>query len=499
VGQVDAASPNQSGVDRPAIRHLERPINAARQTTLLELLSDLADQETGLLEKSDYDALLALEKRRLDAILELNTSHLPAEKIVAADVRRLSPGEARLSGGVTREETTSGEGLSGWTNESTASWQIQDVQPGYYAAQLVYSLPPEPAPPPAEEEAPDDIIACGEAAHFLSDRENVLTATIEPPNTPAGICSVPLGILTLTDTTADIQLRVVQTSGGGMMNLKALCLTRTAKPTSEFLPVDQSASSGFDRLMEEHRKAIVALREPIDQSYLEQLQRLHEELETKGKKDAATQVMEEWKQTQNAKSALLAHGLALTPSTGKSGPVAETATALPTEEIRNLRGCRIVGQPEAGDRFTVRHQRRQFQVRLLFVRCPNPGTPPDAELAAYFKIDPMHIPAVADMARTLTSELLTDTRFTLITKSEPRKGQPLTAVVQIPAVGCLQKLIVAEGLGALRAENMPVPSLELEVFADHILPQTEEAAKRARRGAWQFRPASGQGSNQRDG
>lgn len=491
--------------------HFEGRIDQARASFLLARLEELATREKQLLEKSDYEGLIVLETQRTAVIAELTTSLLSADKMAAAGAIVLNPDQARLSGEVTRGDSVSAKGLSNWGEESSSSWQVEEIEPGYFAVQILCSPPEESRQPDekvqrfspqsenGEDDSPADIIVFGESTHFVSDQERLLTRAIEPISPGTGMRSIHLGVLALTEAAADIQLRVKETRGGGIMNLEAVFLIRTAKPAPDPKLAGESSSPGFDLMIEEHRKAILALREPIDQAYLDELKLLHARLEEEGRSSQAKAVIDESNRVQGARSELLIPGTAKakagvkeargpqkTEDAGPGGARETVPTGRPDSALSVLRGCRLVGEPAAGDQFVARHKKREFPVQLFYVECPELRPPSDSGFADYFKIDPAQIPAVAEMARAFTWGLLRETNFSLWTTGEKTPDGHLLAIVQIPALGSLQQLLVSEGLGIIRTDRKPSASRKHQLFIDLILPEKEAEARRSRAGAWQF-------------
>lgn len=487
----------------------QAPPRGKSVTTLLDFLANFPAREERLLSKNDYQSLIKLEAERVTAISELATARLPTEKMEAIGTLVLDPETAQLSGEVTRSDAAGATSLVSWQEGSSSNWTLEDIEPGYFAVQIVYTAPQgtildqESDENAAATKAPitpsDNVVSFGEITSFVSNPEALLTSTLPPMKSATqNIHTTFLGILAITTNPATVQLRVDATQGDGIMDLATIYLTRTASPPRKTQETQISSAPGLELLRDAHRKEIQTLRQPLEHAYIEQLALLHRSFENDGRKAEAQAIIQETErlkadQIEPLTSELLG-GLAIAKTKSNGVPATTMATPAPGNSpadrqgsmAKLLEGCRLIGEPEAGHRFRVNHRGSTLPVQLYFVDCPLIDAPSGNLFTSYFGVAPATIPEVAEMARTFTSDTLRDITFSLRMAGEKSRDGFHFAMVQIPGIGSLQQLLVTEGLARIQSKWAPFMQFEAPFFVTEILEKKEQAAKRAGAGAWQF-------------
>ena len=490
-----------SGVDEflaPLRQDFEERVTAERVPLLLEFLARLRLLETSLLENRDYANLTKLEVRRLSILAELATVGIDGKTLQGQGAILLEPSAARLSGGVTREAAEQGgaESLTDWSEGGTSTWEVSGIQPGYFAVHAVYASPPAPE---LEEEDEDeesaepalggrDIVSFGETSVVISGATRPLSMALVPTGSSDNIRAVALGTMPLTRTSASVRLRVEESRGTGVMRLIRLYLVRTARQTEERgAPVAEPQTLSLVR--NGHRTSLQALRAPAEDAYVEQLEEVYRSI---GANSAGgKRIIEEMSLLRSDRADPLEPRIAAAPDPENptlAQPKLNNPTLLaPAEMTTNIRrGCRLVESPETGDRLTIEHEGEHIPVRLYLVECPSPvETTTSPDLASYFEISTQELALVGERARQFSAETLQDSSFLVREAGEYDDDGRLYVMLQLPALGSLQQLLVSQGLCAIRGKRSTLPNAG-RPFVKQVLEVRQRQAQRSLKGAWQF-------------
>lgn len=155
--------------------------------------------------------------------------------------------------------------------------------------------------------------------------------------------------------------------------------------------------------------------------------------------------------------------------------------------FESLDGARYVSAAtSSGDRFTVVHEGRQIQVRLMWIRCAqvDEKSPGRQEFVRHFGIDVDDAGILARTAREFTLGYLDGKPLRLLLRPVKDKDGFQPALVFLPEVGLYQNVLVDQGLAAVD----PPPKIArfgmMERGLFDSLREHEAAARRLKNGAW---------------
>jgi endonuclease YncB( thermonuclease family) len=162
-------------------------------------------------------------------------------------------------------------------------------------------------------------------------------------------------------------------------------------------------------------------------------------------------------------------------------------------EWTRLEGCRLLENvSNDGDSFHIKHQGREYIIRLYFVDCPE--TRDHRELverttdqAKYWNIYKKDLFVLADRAVALAAAAL-DKRFTVDTKWEDAQGASRLpryyGLITLEDGRDFGRVLVAAGLARIYGVKTDMPNGAKNKAYLEKLDETEAGAKEAKLGAW---------------
>jgi len=458
-------------------------VNQEKIPILLEYLKRLEAIELRMVERREYDGLIRLEKKRLGIFAELTSTGYESSGMEKLGAIMLSPTDARTAAGVVRDQNQNGTTiLRSWRTGGSATWNLTSIEPGYYAVHIVYSS--RPFNHEGEDDGLQDILRFGEVTSLIQGTADDLRFTLLPSGSAGSKQrTTSLGTIALTRNAATVRLSMEESRSrtSGVMDLRYVYLVRTARPEPDQTGADFEPEA-LGHFRGAHERVLQQVRTPLEQEYIEELQRLHASLKAAGQTAQANAVIDERERLKQEQVDPLALVDALKPTKPE-------ADLLPP---RTLQHCTLVGEAMSGDRLLIQSESgEEITIRLAYVECPQVITDsPRADaadinrrLARHFNAAPDQIQIIAQMAQKFTTETLGSAPFIVRMDGSQDKFGAMVAKVSVPSIGSLQQLLVSQGLAAPSQQSQQAPP---DSFVGQILDAKEKAARRSLKGAWQF-------------
>jgi len=425
----------------------------------------LAKLETELAAAADYEQALLVKQRRE----ELRAVYAGSSPSAAASVP-LTLERTRLAGTV----EVRADALTNWRSAGAqVEWAGIRVTPGTdYHLELEATMT---ALPPAGRMQPP------EKASFVFYEVSLLPGAQENRRsfdilTGKDETFAPLRIGPLSFSRDTVTLRLAPAMGypANAISLRKLRLTPTAPEavvtTAAPLPEGDALAAAREALQRELSKT----QKPVITAYQQALKALPTASpEMKEAVEAETKRLAQLEQSSNS-----APGSILERMARQLGGMAG---------FENLDGAKYVSAAtSAGDRFTVEHEGRQIQVRLMWIRC----APADEKSAArqefvrHFGIDADYAGTLARTAREFTLGYLDGKPLRLLLRPVKDKDGFQPALLFLPELGLYQNVLVDQGLAAVDAPPKSARFGMMERGLFESLREHEAAARRLKNGAW---------------
>lgn len=425
----------------------------------------LAKLETDLAAAADYEQALLVKQRReeLRAVYPGGGASMVAAVPLALE-------RTRLAGTV----EVRGDALTSWRSAgSQVEWAGIRVTPGTsYHLELEAAMT---ALPPAGRMQPL------EKASFVFYEVSLLPGAQENRRSFDILAGkdetfAPLRIGPLSFSRDSVALRLAPATGypANAISLRQFRLVPVAPeavaPTAPALPAGDPLAAARDGLQSELSKA----QKPVIAAYQQTLKTL----------PAATAEAKEAVEAETRRLAQLENS-----SASKPGSILERMARQlgGMAGLEDLEGARYVpAATSAGDRFTVEHEGRQIQVRLMWVRCAPVDEKSAArqEFARHFGIDTDYAGSLARSAREFTLGYLDGKPLRLLLRPVKDKDGFQPALVFLPELGLYQNVLVDQGLAAVEPAPKNARTGMTERGLHDSLLEHEAAARRLKNGAW---------------
>lgn len=424
----------------------------------------LAKLEGELAADADYEQAQLVQQRRE----ELRAIYPNGGALVSSAVP-LTQDRARLAGTVEAR----GEALTSWRSASSlVEWAGVRVAPGTYYLEMEASMSGQPTAAGRTLPQEKASFVFYEVSLLPGAQENrrafEITSGKDDSYTPLRI-----GPLNFSRDQVTLRLAPVMGYPANMISFRQLRLVPVASDvvqTAAPLPEGDTLAAARESLQRELTKA----QKPVITAYQATLKAL----------PAATPELKESVEAELRRLSQLEQAVNTAPGMILDRMVRQLGGVAGFEDLDGVK--HVPTATSTGDRFTVEHEGRQIQVRLMWVRCAPLDEKSSArkDFAAHFGMEVDNVGGFARTAREFTLGYLEGKSLRLLLRPMKDKDGFHAALVFLPEVGLYQNVLVDQGLAAVEPLSKSARSSLMERGLHASLIEHEASARRSKNGAW---------------